>query len=131
MIIQNYGYSVNFSARTKYPKLPKVELRRYINLGYTQDKIATIYNVPRHAVSRNVLVYGLQKKSVKNMDKVEQEIWRLHRNGYSLRDIKNETGESFKVITNVLDKRVETDNTLNEVMQKLNMKDEDVKKYLK
>ena len=66
MNIQVQNYNLAFSAKPKYPGIPKRELQKYIQLGYTQKEIGKIYNIPHYVVSRSALTYGLRQKQIKN-----------------------------------------------------------------
>ena len=59
MQISFQNNNINFSARTKYPMIPKQEIVKCLNMGYSQAKIGMKYGIPPHAVSRMVQSYRL------------------------------------------------------------------------
>ena len=66
MKIQSFNNNIYFSARAKYPLLPKNELLLKIQQGLTYDEIAGFYNVPKHVVERSLKTYSIEARKIKN-----------------------------------------------------------------
>ena len=100
MQISFQNNNINFSARTKYPMIPKREIIDCMKSGFTQEKIGMKYGIPPHAVSRMVQSYRLSRtQRPKYVEPVH----------YTPKE----------------------DELLLEVSKKLNLSEEDLKKYLK
>ena len=100
MQISFQNNNINFSARTKYPMIPKQEIVKCLNMGYSQARIGMKYDIPYYAVTRMVRSYRLNKvQKPKYAEPVH----------YAPKE----------------------DEILAEVSKKLNLSEEDLKKYLK
>ncbi|MBO6256408.1 hypothetical protein J6N69_00025 [bacterium] len=66
MKIQSFNNNIYFSARVKYPLLPKNELLLKVQQGLTYDEIAGFYNVPKHVVERSLKTYSIEARKIKN-----------------------------------------------------------------
>ncbi len=66
MKIQSFHNNIYFSARAKYPLLPKNELLLKVQQGLTYDEIAGFYNVPKHVVERSLKTYSIEARKIKN-----------------------------------------------------------------
>ena len=131
MNIQAQIYNINFTARTKYPQIPKAEIKNYINMGYSYRKISEIYGIPEYAINRFVQTYGLQSLRTTNGEKEIIEIQRLYRQGKTPKEIKKELMVSEKKIEKAMVSQTHPDTLLEKVIKKLNLNPQDVKKYFK
>lgn len=131
MEVQFQTYDISFSAKRIYPLIPKTELKKYMSLGYTYNKIATIRKVPIDTVSRSMSVYGVKSNKTIRREENILRIKEMAEKGFSEAEIIKELGVSKKAIENALTPEPKQETTLDKVLKKLNMTHEDVKKYLK
>ena len=131
MNIQTQNYNINFTARTKYPQIPKAEIKDCISKGYSYRQISEIYGVPYHVISRLIQTYGLKSYRTHNEEKEIIEIQRLYRQGKTYKEIKNELMVTDKRIEKALTPQSGPNILLEIIIKKFNLSPQDVKKYFK
>lgn len=134
MNIQVQNYNLNFGMM-KYSKIPKKELKECLQEGKTYQQMSEKFNVSSETILRTMRWYGLKSNRAAESEKNKEIVTRMYLEGQPIKNIKKESGLSGTSINRILkplrEPKRHVDETLEKIMQKLNLKEEDVKKYLK
>lgn len=134
MYIQNN--LISFTGVTKYVNIPKGELEELIvKRGYSLERVGRMYKMPYSAVVRRTRMHGIYTHRRLQSEKEVKEILSLKNKGYSDEEIIDSL-KYTKTAIKEAKKREEAakdseENLLKTILDKLNLKKEDVQKYLK
>lgn len=134
MQIQFQSYNLNFSARTVYPRIQKPDLLKCIQEGCTQREICEKFNVTPQVVCRSLNWYGLKSSRAIEREENIKNVMDLYDKGYSVKEIRKELAIKTDTIKRIIknhEKPEHKDKLLESIMNKLNLGQEDVNKYLK
>ena len=135
MLVQFQNYNTTFTA--KYPRIQKSDLKECIKAGYSYKQISEKFEVPIDVVIRSMNWFGLKSNRAIEMEKNIHDVLNLHRQGFSVTQIKKELTLRTHLVKNIIKKYEksksvsEGDSVLADIVKKLNMSEEDLKKYLK
>lgn len=135
MLVQFQTFNTNFTAR--YSQISKQDLKACIDAGFTYKQMAEKFNVTAEFVGRAMRWYGLKSAKTTEREKNITAVTELAENGFLTKDIKQKTGLAPYIIRKILKKyavsesKQTSDPVLTKVAEKLNLSDEELKKYLK
>lgn len=122
---------INFYGKTLYPLIPKKELEEMLKRGYAYERIGRLYKMPQYAVARCVRTHGLSSSHVIPVEEKVGYIRFMREQGYSDEYIKKKLRASDKHFEKLKQAEKDSRGLLVNILEKLNIKYEDVAKDLK
>jgi len=101
----------------KIETITKEQLKKYRNMGFTSKEIAAMFNCSKYTINSKIRKFGLQQNKEKDFD--VEEMKRLVREGYKVKEIAKIMGISYGKAKYNIDKIAILSEQEEEILKKL------------